>query len=251
MSSTMNSETNTVAPNQILDSCDSTNAIAKQFAQSGLPEGTWICSRSQTAGRGRLGREWISEEGNLYLSYLTRVENPAILTWLPLTTTVALREAVSVWAPKAEVSIKWPNDLWVGVKKLAGVLCEHVSGPYGLTVVGIGLNLRKAPATGVSLSELTSHELQIDQVLPEVLQRLKTWFALLNEKGTGPVEETYYQHALFKRGTAVEWGGMENQEVGIVKELGAHGELLVMMSGGREKALFAEDVFRVRTSRQL
>src|SRR5437773_1315540 len=103
--------------NQIIDSCESTNALAKQLAHAGHLEGTWVCSRSQTAGRGRLGREWISQEGNLYFSYLTRIENPAVLTWLPLTAAVAIRDAVLKWAPDSKVQIKWPNDLWVDTKK--------------------------------------------------------------------------------------------------------------------------------------
>lgn len=237
-------------PNQIIESCESTNLLAKAWVEQGRAEDTWICARRQSAGRGRMGREWISDHGNLYLSYIARVDNPAYLTWLPLATAVALHEVVRNAASQAQdVKIKWPNDLWFETRKLAGVLCEHVAGPYGLTVVGLGLNLQKAPPTGAALAELTASAPVLEDLLPEVLSGMRRWYRELNSRGPSQIEQEYTRHALFKKGTAVEWGQADRSEVGVVKGLGQHGELIVSMAGGKERALFAEDVFQVRTSR--
>lgn len=113
---------------------DSTNARARELAASGAPHGTLVTSDEQTAGRGRQGRTWTAAPGDaLLMSLVVRSARPL----LPLAAAVAVCEAV---AP-LEAAIKWPNDVWVERRKVAGILLEGRP-QEGWAVLGIGLNVR-------------------------------------------------------------------------------------------------------------
>ena len=112
------------APVLLLEQTDSTNAEARRRAEAGETGPLWIIARRQTAGRGRRGRAWESDTGNLFATLLTTTRKPPSL-----------------------VTIKWPNDVLVAGDKASGVLVEsgvHSSGGLWLAV-GIGVNLARAP----------------------------------------------------------------------------------------------------------
>lgn len=113
------------------------------MADTSAVEGDWLIALDQTAGKGRQGRRWISGEGNFYGSTLVELAagDPPAPT-LSLAAGLALIEAVDVAAPGHALILKWPNDLLLSGKKLAGILLER-SG-YRV-VVGFGVNLGKAP----------------------------------------------------------------------------------------------------------
>lgn len=135
----------------LFDEVGSTNAVAFEAAAAGEPGGLWIVARRQTAGRGRQGRAWVSEPGNLFASLMLRDPAPAPhLGELPLVAAVAVHDAVAdVLPPNArpELQLKWPNDLLLGGAKLSGMLIEGASQPEGrVVVVGIGVNCVRHPA---------------------------------------------------------------------------------------------------------
>lgn len=121
-----------------LEETDSTNRVAKELARQGAPHGTAVLAKHQTAGRGRLGRQFFSPEGGLYLSVILRpqcpVEDRALIT--PMAAVAVHR--VLMEALGIATRIKWVNDLYIGDKKLCGILCE---GCGDAVIVGIGLNL--------------------------------------------------------------------------------------------------------------
>lgn len=122
----------------VLESVDSTNTYAKKLAAEGAPHGTVVLAKAQTAGRGRLGRSFYSpaDEG-LYLSLILRpTAPPEQFLHLTAMAAVASCEAVEEVC-SLKPNIKWPNDLVVGTKKLAGILCERTDA----VIVGIGINL--------------------------------------------------------------------------------------------------------------
>lgn len=132
-------------PLEILASTTSTNDLAKAAAKSGAPHGaTWV-AEEQTAGRGRQGRAWISPRGeNLLFSVLLRVGcAPARVPPLAIVVGLAVRDAVARAAPGADVTIKWPNDVLVGGKKVAGVLVEGITmgSRVEAVIVGVGINV--------------------------------------------------------------------------------------------------------------
>ena len=131
------------------DVVDSTNAVCKELAAQGAPDGTAVVAGQQTAGRGRLGRGFESPPGmGLYLSMLWRpVTSPEGL--LPLTAMAAASAALALRrVTGAPVAIKWPNDLVLNGRKLAGLLTESAltgSGGVDYVVIGLGVNLRQRP----------------------------------------------------------------------------------------------------------
>lgn len=118
---------------------DSTNERAKELAARGAPHGTLVTAGRQTAGRGRQGRRWVAPAGRALLaSVLVRPldEHDAAL---PLAAAVAVCEACEAVAP-VSCRIKWPNDVWVDGRKVAGVLVEGRP-QEGWAVVGVGVNV--------------------------------------------------------------------------------------------------------------
>lgn len=126
----------------LLDETDSTNDRAKELARAGAPHGAAVLARRQTAGRGRMGRSFLSPEGGLYLSAVLRPELPPD-RW-PLVTPLAAVAVCRAVERETGVScaVKWVNDLLLGGKKLCGILCESAG---GAVVCGVGLNLRPPP----------------------------------------------------------------------------------------------------------
>lgn len=126
---------------RIVEQTGSTNADLLSDQQA--VEGDWLVALSQQAGRGRQGREWVSASGNFYGSTLVRLrEGDPPAPSLSLTAGLALIEAIDVAIPGQALMLKWPNDLLLGGKKVAGILLER-SGDR--IVVGFGLNLATAP----------------------------------------------------------------------------------------------------------
>jgi len=123
---------------------DSTNSRARELAEGGAPGGTVVTAREQTAGRGRVGRVWTAPEGKalLYSAILRPLDERHLL--LPLSVPLAVCAAAEALRPGVECQVKWPNDVWLEGRKLAGILIE-AKPQDGWAVIGIGLNLSIAP----------------------------------------------------------------------------------------------------------
>ena len=127
----------------------STSDEAKALAQQGEPAGTLVWARTQTAGRGRQGRGWISPAGNFYASLILRPAVPvATAAQLGFVAAIAVADACLALGPHAPISLKWPNDVLLSGRKLAGLLLESRSrgdGALEWLVLGIGINLATYP----------------------------------------------------------------------------------------------------------
>ena len=132
------------APHRHYRLTDSTNSRARELAEAGAPVGTVVTAREQTEGRGRQGRVWTAPEGKalLYSAILRPLDERHLL--LPLSVPLAVCAAAETLRPGAECQVKWPNDVWLGGRKLAGILIE-AKPQDGWAVIGIGLNLTIAP----------------------------------------------------------------------------------------------------------
>jgi BirA family biotin operon repressor/biotin-[acetyl-CoA-carboxylase] ligase len=121
---------------------DSTNLLAKDLAEDGAPSGTVVTASEQTAGRGRGERRWVApaDTALLYSAILRPLDLSHIL--LPLAAPIAVCEACESLAP-VSLKVKWPNDVWQGERKLAGVLIE--ARPPDWAVIGVGINLSVEP----------------------------------------------------------------------------------------------------------
>jgi BirA family biotin operon repressor/biotin-[acetyl-CoA-carboxylase] ligase len=132
-----------------LDSTGSTNAEALRRARAGESGPLWITARTQTAGRGRRGRVWVSEPGNLFATLLLTDPAPAArAAQLSLVAALALHDAIVALAPALapQLAFKWPNDLLHRGAKLAGILIEAEGSSPLAVAIGIGVNCRHHPA---------------------------------------------------------------------------------------------------------
>ena len=127
------------------DSIHSTNTYLKEQGAQ-LPDGTAVVAGHQYAGRGRQGKAWQSSEEALALSVLLKGVPPYLMQMLPILFGIGARRALSLLCGR-EILLKWPNDLLLGEKKIAGILCESAGfGEDVLAVCGIGVNLLQEPS---------------------------------------------------------------------------------------------------------
>ena len=135
-----------------LDTVDSTNDEAKRRADMGEPGPLWIWSARQSKGRGRAGREWTSQVGNLFASLLVRLNCPLqTASQLALVAGIITYETISkliAYEGRSKLLLKWPNDLLLDEEKIAGMLLENMGAPNdrrSAVVIGTGINLANHP----------------------------------------------------------------------------------------------------------
>jgi BirA family biotin operon repressor/biotin-[acetyl-CoA-carboxylase] ligase len=130
-----------------LDAVDSTNDEARGLIEGGERGPLWIVAARQSAGRGRLGRDWASPEGNFHGSFVIGdFADARVAPELGFVAGLAAREAALAIAPSARVTLKWPNDLLLDGAKLGGILLECVTrGDAPVAIVGVGVNIARAP----------------------------------------------------------------------------------------------------------
>jgi BirA family transcriptional regulator, biotin operon repressor / biotin---[acetyl-CoA-carboxylase] ligase len=236
------------------DALPSTNDLAKELAEQGAVHGEVVIAETQTAGRGRRGRAWVSPPGkNLYLSVVLRPElPPQRATELTLLASVAacetLREA------GIEAVIKWPNDLLAGGRKIAGILTEMAAEPDRVhwVVVGLGINLNAGAEDFPPdlRDEATSAALVRGAVLPRalftaaLLARLEEWLERHALEGFAPVRETWRAlSGTLGRQVLIATG--EAKLTGIAEDIDETGALLVRGPLGVERVT-AGDVHLLR-----
>ena len=242
---------------RVVDETGSTNADVAGLARSGEPEGLVLIAEHQTAGRGRLGREWTAPaRSGLAFSMLLRPVGVPAKSWtlLPLLVGVGAASAVSRVAD-LEVTLKWPNDLMIGDCKLGGILAERVDAPSGpAVVVGVGLNvsLHEAElpvATAVSLGLADAATTDRDTVVRATLRGIAAEYgAWLDARGDGEQSVLPAYRALCRtlgRDVRVELPGDRVVE-GRAADIDADGSLLLDGPAG-QVVVTAGDVVHLRS----
>lgn len=168
----------------LLEEVGSTNTEAFARAAAGEAGPLWVVARRQTQGRGRSGRAWGSDAGNLYATLLQRLScPPSIVHQLSLLSGVAVVDAIRAVAgahPPPGLRLKWPNDVLIGGAKCAGILAESQQGGADavVVVVGIGINLSSHPdALGRPATHLAAHGLDVtpDAMLASLAESMDGW----------------------------------------------------------------------------
>ncbi len=223
------------APHRHFRRTDSTNARARELVEAGAPGGTVVTADEQTAGRGRQGRSWTAPPGKalLYSAVLRPLDERHLL--LPLAVPVAVCEAAEELKPGIECKVKWPNDVWVDGRKLAGVLIE-AKPQDGWAVIGVGLNLSIAPDefppdlrdTAVSLSGSSG-----DTAAKVLNRHLAKWV----EADRAAILAAWRSRDAL-RGREVSWDG----GAGVANGIEDSGDLVVVAAGGERVVLGAGEV---------
>ena len=231
----------------------STNDEAKRLAEAGAAEGTLVLAETQTAGRGRQGRQWLTPPGtalagSLVLRPTLSAAQAARLTMLA---GVAAAEAIEAVAG-VPAALKWPNDLLLGGRKAGGILVE--SGLAGdrldYAVVGIGLNVSAAPPPeavqfpATAVAEAAGRPVDRLALLVQLLAALEKWYAAAVE---GPALPAAWQARLAWLGEAVTAHTAEGELTGVAEGVDEDGALLLRLASGERRRLWAADV-RLRQS---
>lgn len=147
------------------DTVSSTLDVVQELGAGGAPHGALALAESQTAGRGRQGRRWVSPRGGLWLALLARPRLAPLGGALAVRAGLAARAAVAAAAPESAPLLKWPNDIMVAGRKVGGVLCEAswTGDRLAWIAVGVGVNV-KGPVPG----ELARTALALEDVAPRV-----------------------------------------------------------------------------------
>jgi BirA family transcriptional regulator, biotin operon repressor / biotin---[acetyl-CoA-carboxylase] ligase len=186
------------------DAIGSTNDEAKARARAGAPAGTIVWAQEQTAGRGRRGRFWASPPGNLYLSLILQPDGPpARAAQLGFVAALGLGDALLKLAgPRLPLAYKWPNDLLVDGRKLAGILLEsETSGGEAVdfVVIGIGANLASKPEhvefPATSLVEQSASGITAAMLLHTFVEHFDAWHERWCRDGFAPVREAWLARA--------------------------------------------------------
>jgi BirA family transcriptional regulator, biotin operon repressor / biotin---[acetyl-CoA-carboxylase] ligase len=221
----------------------STNDRARELAAGGAPNGTVVLAEEQTAGRGRQGRTWVAPPGRaLTLSIVVRMPGPAF-ELLPLSAPVAVCEACERAAP-VSCRIKWPNDVWIGRRKVAGILIE-ARPQEGWAVLGIGLNVDTSEdelggdirATATSLRIASSGAVDRHVALEALLDRLAERIG-----GDRELLLAAYRQRDALYGSEIAWTGPDGALEGEAEGVDDEGNLVVFTGDGERLTLSAGEV---------
>jgi BirA family biotin operon repressor/biotin-[acetyl-CoA-carboxylase] ligase len=216
-----------------LKAVDSTNRYALDY---GKPFAA-ITAEMQSAGRGRRGHQWYSPEGNLYLT----ITLPGIDTRFTVLAGVAARDAVAGLIPGETPLIKWPNDILVAGRKVAGILCESRA---LITAVGIGVNVNQtewpediARKAG-SLRLFSGRSYTIGDIAGLIIDSLGKWYDKFSETGFEPIKEYFLKHHIKS-----DYKPMLSDGTGIIiKDIDQEGFLVIEVNGIK-KTLINEELF--------
>lgn len=219
-----------------LNATSSTNDFLKELSNSQMLENfTVVSAEMQTAGRGQMGAKWQSESGkNLMMSVLVKEALSDISQIYNLNIVVAI--AVIAALKKFDIpdlSIKWPNDIMSGNKKVGGILIENTIRSHGeiISVAGIGLNVNQTDFSNLpkaaSLATITNASFDKDHILSEIVRNLEEMIPMLQKK-SAELWQTYISN-LFKKGIPMAFEDKHGQRfMGIIQGVTAMGKLELM-----------------------
>jgi BirA family transcriptional regulator, biotin operon repressor / biotin---[acetyl-CoA-carboxylase] ligase len=225
----------------------STNDVALRLADEGAPEGLVIAANMQTAGRGRQGRIWASPPAaGLYFSTVLRPP-AAVASVLTLAAGVAMVEGIRESTGLA-VALKWPNDVYVSRRKLAGILAEAGRAPSAVNhvVVGCGINLLRAAYPPDVAERATSLEMELGRsverglVLAACLAALAERYGQLTRMGAGVIVDAWRKHAAPFLGRRVDCVVGLQSVSGVAHDVDDTGALLVRTESGVTRVISGE-----------
>ena len=229
-------------------SCSSTQDLARAAAARGAGEGWTVVTDLQREGRGRHGRSWLAPAETALL-FSTILRPPLdVLPLLPLLAALTVAGGIEV-ATGAVPDLKWPNDILLNGKKLAGILLEHPAGAD--VVLGVGLNVNQGqehlPEGGTSLAIELGHQLDREPLLAAILNDLGNAYERADREGVGWIVPGWRSRSSML-GEAVAFLRDGALIRGIAEDVLADGGLRVRLEDGSRISVVAGEVERVQTA---
>jgi BirA family biotin operon repressor/biotin-[acetyl-CoA-carboxylase] ligase len=237
-----------------LEEVDSTNAQALRYGELGMRGPLWVTAQTQTAGRGRRGRSWVSEPGNLYASLLLADPAPVMqVSQCSFVAALAVHDAVCDTAPAlaARLSLKWPNDVLYDGRKLAGILIEGEGARPLMVAIGIGINCQRHPSdviyptTDISAQGATVTAAEAFAALSRrMAERLALWAG-----GTrfAAIRAAWLAHGPAP-GAALRVRLADGDVTGFFDTIDDEGNLVLTEADGGRRRITAGDVFPLATA---
>lgn len=232
------------------DSIDSTNAEARRLAAAGERGPVWIRAARQTAGKGRQGRTWVSEPGNLYATLLATVRAPArVAAEVGFVASLSVADAVAdLLGDASHLSLKWPNDVLLAEAKVAGILAETAASSDGeqtTIAIGCGVNIAHAPVeTRFPATSLAAAGVRADPdaAFAALGRAMAAWFGRWDEgRGFAGVRQAWLLRA-YRLGQEVTLLGGEAPVSGIFRGLAQDGAILLAGPSSGVRAFHAGEV---------
>lgn len=227
----------------VRESAESTNDEVRLLAESGAPDGLIVLAERQTAGRGRRGAAWFSPAGeSLAFSILVRPAEPKAL-WPRLALAAGLAVAEAIEAFGIQPGIKWPNDVWIGQRKVAGILVEAGN---DFVVVGIGLNVNTATfppevsSIATSLQIATSQDLSRAAVFGEIVHKFARRRLQIGNDFDDLIAAVRLRCVL--TGKRVGLTTANGPKFGTIEGISPRGELMLRTEEGLERLIQADEV---------
>jgi BirA family biotin operon repressor/biotin-[acetyl-CoA-carboxylase] ligase len=233
------------------ETLDSTNSLTKELSARDAPEGTLVLCEEQTAGRGRVGRRWLSpKHANLLFSVLLRPKMPpgevfSLTMILALAAIDAIKGVCSL-----KVMIKWPNDLYVGGKKLGGILTEFSAWKNHVeyVVLGLGLNVNWRPGESeglvypaTSIMAETGKKVSREDLLVQTLENLEAYYRKISSGGVKDFHERWNEESVL-RDKRVEIRAAGERICGKARGIDALGALIIVDDDGQEMKIVNGEV---------
>lgn len=228
----------------------STNDLAKELAAYGTEEGTVVVAETQTAGRGRLGREWVSPKGGLYFSVVLRpsVRASEAVRLVFVGGLAVARVLDEVYGLRVET--KWPNDVLVNGRKVCGILTEmNTTGEtVNFAVMGIGVNanfdvekaLPELRKVATSIENEFGKRVMLEELFTAMLEKLENVYELFMKEGFSPVLQMWKSYATFL-GRRVAVVNETEKWVGLALDVEDDGSLIMRLEDGTVKRVFVGD----------
>jgi BirA family transcriptional regulator, biotin operon repressor / biotin---[acetyl-CoA-carboxylase] ligase len=235
------------------DTTGSTNVMAEHFANEGAPEGAIVVAECQTRGKGRKGRLWSSPAGKgIYVSFILRPPiSPNEAPKLTLMASVAFAEAIRE-CTRLNAEIKWPNDILIGGKKVAGILTEIKAEMDRIhhVVIGVGINVNTPPESFPAdiLDKATSLYIESGKtvsrtiVLRSCLEHLEKYYEMVKSQGFASVMKRWKELSMMI-GSPVRVEVIDDTYTGTVKDISEDGYLIIRDQDGRLRQIISGDVF--------
>ncbi len=220
------------------DELTSTQDLARERAASGAPAGTVIVAAAQTAGRGRSGNSWLTLSGNLFTSFILRPDiAPAEIGQYSFLVAVALRRVIKRHCKNVEN--KWPNDILVGGKKIAGILLEKEDDAL---IVGIGVNVVSAPEDKMSIHAAGGNAETAESILEAFLPEMNEVISAYDAQGFEPLRQEWLAAAANLNGPITVRLPSASLN-GVFEGLEASGALRLRLASGEIKVIHSGEVF--------
>ena len=232
----------------------STNTLAMEAASQGAPEGTVIIAETQTGGKGRLGRTWISPRGNLYFSVILRPQIPTHKAPLiTLVGAVAVASAIRKHC-SLQAAIKWPNDILISGKKAAGLLTEMSAEPDRIRHIALGIGvdvnmeLQELPPdirmNTTTLAAEAGGKIDRRLLLQQILRDLEHWYRIFLASEAEVLKE--WERLNMTIGNRVAVSGSREVFEGLAQGIDPEGRLMVALDNNTIRIVAAGDVTIVK-----